>query len=116
MNKGTITISIDDLDAYVKYFNSELCFLHYLKHRQAATRIKCLMFNDELDHLGMYISQNIYEEYVNDYKECDSFTAIGFREDLDAYFTGLYNKQLQVKNQNKIFQGICMTYWNILKK
>ena len=68
MNKGTIAISIDDLDAYVKYFNSELCFLHYLKHRQAATRIKCLMFNDELDHLGMYISQNIYEEYVNDYK------------------------------------------------
>lgn len=116
INKGTITISIDDLDAYVKYFNSELCFLHYLKHRQAATRIKCLMFNDELDHLGMYISQNIYEEYVNDYKECDSFTAIGFREDLDAYFTGLYNKQLQVKKPEQNIPGYMHDILEYLEK
>lgn len=116
MNKGTIAISIDDLDAYVKYFNSELCFLHYLKHRQAATRIKCLMFNDELDHLGMYISQNIYEEYVNDYKECDSFTAIGFREDLDAYFTGLYNKQLQVKKPEQNIPGYMHDILEYLEK
>lgn len=97
MVKGTIAISIDDLDVYVKYFNSELCFLHYLKHRQAATRIRCLTLNDELDHLGMYISQNIYEEYVNEYKDCNSFIAVGFREDLDTYFAGLYNKNLQVE-------------------
>lgn len=36
---GTIAINIDDLDAYTFYFESELCFLHYLKHRQAATRL-----------------------------------------------------------------------------
>lgn len=93
---GTIAMSLDDLDVYEKYFDSELCFLHYLKHRQAATRIRNLMFNDELDHLGMYISQNIYENCANDYKECTSFVATGFREDIDAYFAGLYNKDLVV--------------------
>ena len=36
---GTMAINIDDLDAYTFYFESELCFLHYLKHRQAATRL-----------------------------------------------------------------------------
>lgn len=40
---GTIAINIDDLDAYTFYFESELCFLHYLKHRQAATRLRTLM-------------------------------------------------------------------------
>lgn len=116
MVEGVIAISIDDLDAYVKYFNSELCFLHYLKHRQAATRIKCLKFNDELDHLGMYISQNTYEVYVNEYKECSSFTAIGYREDLDAYFAGLYNKKLQVKKPKQNIPGYMRDILEYLEK
>ena len=60
---GTIAINIDDLDVYTFYFESELCFLHYLKHRQAATRLRTLMLTDELDHLGMYIDKNAYENF-----------------------------------------------------
>ncbi len=56
---GTLAINIDDLDVYTHYFESELCFLHYLKHRQAATRLRTLMLSDELDHLGLYIDQNV---------------------------------------------------------
>ena len=94
---GTIAINIDDLDAYVHYFESELCFLHYLKHRQAATRLRNLMLTDELDHLGMYIDQNAYEDFVYDNRDCTSFVAVGFREDIDKYFAGKYNQALSVE-------------------
>ena len=94
---GTIAISIDDLDIYENYFNSEIQFLHFLRHRKAATRIKNLILNDELDHLGMYIIENAYEEYVNNYRECNAFVANGFREDLDAYYAGVYNSHLATK-------------------
>ena len=93
---GTIAINIDDLDVYTHYFESELCFLHYLKHRQAATRLRTLMLTDELDHLGMYIAQNSYEDFVYDNRDCTSFGAVGFREDLDKYFAGKHNQALCV--------------------
>ena len=91
---GTIAINIDDLDAYTFYFESELCFLHYLKHRQAATRLRTLMLTDELDHLGMYIDQNVYEDFVYDNRDCTSFVAVGFREDIDKYFAEKHNPAL----------------------
>lgn len=94
---GTIAINIDDLDAYLHYFESELCFLHYLKHRQAATRLRTLMLTDELDHLGLYIDQNVYEDFVYDNRDCTSFVAVGFREDIDKYFAGKHNQALSVE-------------------
>ena len=93
---GTIAINIDDLDAYTFYFESELCFLHYLKHRQAATRLRTLMLTDEFDHLGMYIDKNAYEDFVYDNRDCTSFVAIGFREDIDKYFAGKHNPALHI--------------------
>lgn len=45
----------------------------------------------------MYIIENAYEEYVNNYRECNSFVANGFREDLDAYYAGVYNSHLATK-------------------
>lgn len=44
---GTIAISLDDLDVYEEHFNDPLCFLHYLKQRKDATRLKHLMLNGE---------------------------------------------------------------------
>lgn len=93
---GTIAINIDDLDVYTHYFESELCFLHYLKHRKAATRLRTLMLTDELDHLGMYIDQNVYEDFVYDNRDCTSFVGVGFREDIDRYFAGKHNQALRV--------------------
>lgn len=97
MNSGTIAISLDDFDIYEEYFDSELCFLHFLKQRDAATRVKNLMLNDELDHLGMYIENNTYAHWARQYGDCNYFSAVGFREDLDAYFAGLYNERLKCK-------------------
>lgn len=95
VSSGTLAVSIDDLEIYTEYFKSPLYFLHYLFHRKAATNIKSLMLSDELDHLGMYIVHNAYDIYANEFKECDSFVANGYREDLDAYFAGLHCSELK---------------------
>lgn len=95
VSNGIIAVSVDDLEVYTEYFDSPLYFLHYLQHRKAATSVKSLLLNDELDHLGMYIVHNAYEVFVDEFGECDAFVANGYREDLDAYFAGLYNSELQ---------------------
>lgn len=115
-SSGTIAISMDDLDVYEDYFDSEICFLHYLKHRKAATRIRNLTLNDELDHLGLYISQNIYEDYVNDFRDCDSFVANGFREDLDAYYAGVHNSHIAVDKPKQVIPQYIQEIFNYLEK
>lgn len=95
ISNGTIAISVDDLEVYTEYFDSPLYFLHYLKQRKAATRSKTLLLSDELDHLGMYIVHNNYEMYADEFDDCDSFTAYGYREDLDAYFASLHCKEVK---------------------
>lgn len=88
---GTIAISIDDLEAYTAYFDSPLYFLHFLKHRKEATKIKELMLNDELDHLGMYIFKNSYDQIIEDALGATSIMGMGFREEIDGYFAGLHS-------------------------
>lgn len=97
ISSQTIAISIDDLEVYAEYFDSPLYFLHYLRQRKAATKSTTLMLNDELDHLGMYIVHNNYEMYVSEFRDCDSFVANGYREELDAYFASLYCEEVSHK-------------------
>lgn len=113
---GTIAISIDDLDVYEDYFDSEICFLHFLKHRKAATRIRNLTLNDELDHLGLYISQNSYEEYVNDFRDCNSFMANGFREELDAYYAGVHNSLIAKDKPTQVIPQYYREIFGYLEK
>lgn len=95
VNSGTIAISVDDLEVYTAYFDSPLYFLHYLKQRKTATRSKTLLLSDELDHLGMYIVHNNYEMYADEFDDCNSFAAYGYREDLDAYFASLHCEEVE---------------------
>lgn len=97
VSSGTIAISIDELEVYREYFDSPLYFLHFLRHRKAATRVKSLMLSDELDHLGMYIVHNAYDTYANEFSDCDSLYANGYREELDFYFATLHCKELGYK-------------------
>lgn len=106
VSSGTIAISIDDLEVYTEYFKSPLYFLHYLGHRRAATNIKSLMLSDELDHLGMYIVHNAYDIYADEFKECDSFVANGYREDLDAYFAGLHCSEVKCEKPEQEIPGL----------
>lgn len=94
IQSGTIAISIDDLRVYSDYFDSPLYFLHYLKQRKLATKIKNLNLYDELDHLGLYIKHNLYSITMNDFDD-ESFVHIhGYREEIDNYFMSLYTDEI----------------------
>lgn len=92
---NAISISIDDLMVYREYFDSPLVFLHFLKQRRQATQEEKLALNDELDHLGMYIKHNMYCMQLSNSPENAKMVFLGYREDLDKYFSKLYHPQLK---------------------
>ena len=103
INSGTLAVSVDDLDIYTEFFDSPLIFLHYLKHRQAASNNSILYLNDELDHLGLYIKHNDYNGYVSSYvTDKEQLVAFGYRRDLDAYFAGIHDDRLKIEKPKQI--------------
>lgn len=108
INSGTLAISVDDLDIYTEFFDSPLIFLHYLKHRQVATKNPILYLNDELDHLGLYIKHNDYNGYVSrQVIDENPLAALGYRRSLDAYFAGIHDSRLKIdKPKQEIPQKI----------
>ena len=90
MKEETIVISVDDLLVYAQYFQSPIQFLHYLKQRQAAMRVPQFQMHDELDHLGLYIDQNLYALNPAKYENYNNVLFQGFRKPLDEYFNWLY--------------------------
>lgn len=91
---NTISVAVDDLIVYQKYFDSPLKFLHFLKQRRMATENETLALNDELDHLGMYIHHNCYALPDDTPKQPTMKFFLGYREDLDTYFGQLYHPEL----------------------
>lgn len=95
----TITINVDDLELYAEYFDSPLVFFHFLHERMNASSVKELETHDELEHLGLYISCNLYTEYVKE--NCtdgiNMFIADGFCDELDCYFNGLHEPRLRIE-------------------
>ncbi|NLG03936.1 MAG: hypothetical protein GX567_08945, partial [Clostridia bacterium] len=86
LSSKTIVISYDDLLSYENYFDSPIYFLHYLKQRKLAIDIPQIALNDELDHLGMYISHNMYSITASEFPAEHRVNWRGFRQDLDNYF------------------------------
>lgn len=87
LKSGAISISINDLMVYEDYFDNPFVFLHFLKQRRRASRNKSLAFNDELDHLGMYIERNLYSLVDTDDKECDTIFVLDYRDSLNKYYS-----------------------------
>ena len=87
---GTISLAIDDLSVYAEFFDSPLVFLHYLSKRRAAASNKTLAVNDELEHLGLYLSVNNYasiaDEVLDDYPDVTEVSFDSFRDEIDVYF------------------------------
>lgn len=94
LSSKTIVISYDDLMVYEKYFDSPIYFLHFLKQRKIAIDIPQIALNDELDHLGMYLSHNMYSITASEFPEEHMVNWHGFRQDLDNYFCKLYLPEL----------------------
>lgn len=113
----TLTINIDDLELYAEYFDSPLVFFHFLKERVKASSVKELETHDELDHLGLYISCNLYAEYVkeNCVDGINMFITDGFREDLDRYFNGLHEPILRTEKPSQKLPTRLQEILNILE-
>lgn len=94
LSSKTIVISYDDLLAYENYFDSPIYFLHFLKQRKLAIDIPQIALNDELDHLGMYISHNMYSITASEFPEEHRVNWHGYRQNLDDYFCSLYHPKL----------------------
>lgn len=91
MNKNTIVCSIDDLEVYADFFNSNpIEFMHYLNYRFKATESELINLNDELDHLGLYLEYNDYslkaKEICLKYKDVNSVIWEEPRKEIDDYY------------------------------
>lgn len=98
LKEETIVISYDDLLAYAGYFDDPIIFLHYLKQRKAALRIPEYEMIDELDHLGIYIDQNLYAtKFPFSGSGFKNVFLYGYRKPLDEYFSWLFVDPSQAK-------------------
>lgn len=85
----SICCSIDDLRIYRDAFSSPALFLAYLHLRHEAEQIEDVHVNDELEHLGLFLT---YGDYINEI--CAKTEELGepirawggFKEQIDNYF------------------------------
>lgn len=85
-----IAISLNDLWVYKYYFDNPLQFIHFIKQRTIATETTEIATSDELDHLGMYISHNMYSLQAKDIGQGRHVNFVGYREELDKYLSGVH--------------------------
>ena len=108
---GTISISINDLWVYSEYFESPVKFIHFLEQRKIATKIQELSLKDELDHLGLYIENNMYSIHAKQMGQGHFVNYNGYRENLDKYFASLYNPVINAKKPEQklpdLIERIC---------
>lgn len=97
--KELICLTLDDLLVYEKYFENEpMRFIAYMSRRLEATRLTDASLSDELDHLGFYINNPEYVEYVeSQMKEMSNCLMMldDNRRELDDFFTSLRNPKVK---------------------
>lgn len=101
-----IVLSLNDLWIYRDYFDNPLKFIHYLKQRTISTETKEIGVSDELDHLGMYIYHNMYSIQAKKIGGGIPVSFIGYREELDNYYSKRYHGINIEKPQQIIPQAI----------
>lgn len=86
--KPVWALSIDDLRVYADLFKNPLQFLHYVEQRIQATQSQYVDLNDEMDHFGLYVEQNNYVMYADEFVQqgIRDLHFNGFRESLDNYY------------------------------
>lgn len=81
-------VSLDDLRVVAELFkNDEIRFIHYLEQRLLASSEEFLSQNDEIEHIGLYNSMNMY--YESPIKEVEQLTYDpSYMREIDHYFMG----------------------------
>lgn len=71
-----------------------LQFLHFIEQRHAASNTKLIVLDDELDHLGMYLTKNCYAQFADEFVAANALTPdllvwSGFTKEIDKYYAYL---------------------------
>lgn len=80
----TWTLSIDDLRVYADIIDSPSQFFHFLERRKQAVSSR-LSFNDELDHLALYLKYNNYVDIFHQFSDY-RITIGSHKEPIDTYY------------------------------
>ncbi|MEG8064435.1 SEC-C domain-containing protein [Xanthomonas hortorum pv. gardneri] len=82
------TMSIDDLRVYADVFRNPFEFLHYVEQRVKSLGSKLLELDDELDHLGLYLEHNHYEQHARELTggKLSKVQFNGYRANVDQFF------------------------------
>jgi hypothetical protein len=81
-------LSIDDLRVYGDLIDNPLVFLHFVEQRMRAARSELVELDDELDHLGLYLSDNNYSLSAAKLAagRPSKITFNGYRTPIDKYY------------------------------
>lgn len=84
-------LSIDDLRVYADLFDNPLVFLHFAEQRMRADRSEPIDLNDEMDHLGLYLSHNNYAQYASKIAAGgpSRINFAGYRTPVDRFYSAL---------------------------
>ena len=83
--EGVLCISIDDLRTYSDLSNGVIEFFHFLKERKKAFYNPKLTLDDELDHFGMYLKYNQYNNITEGIPKANINIFAGYRDEIDRY-------------------------------
>ncbi|HEX7854836.1 MAG TPA: SEC-C metal-binding domain-containing protein [Sphingobium sp.] len=88
-------LSIDDLRVYADIVKNPLIFLHFVEQRMQSVTNRRIDLDDEMDHLGLYLAQNNYDQYAREFGGgVDGHIRFnGFREPIDEYYTAVVNSE-----------------------
>lgn len=89
LSDGIMYISLDDLLIYEKFFDSPMIFFAYIEQRIKATFIHRVFSSDELDHLGMFLYNPKYADWLKQQDKTCNLMIGDNRLELDPFFKSL---------------------------
>lgn len=96
-------LSLDDLRVYAELFDNPLIFLHFVEQRVRAGRSEKIDLNDEMDHFGMYITENNYTQYAEEISEnADKMHFDGYTTPVNEYFSAVLVGDTPTKPRQKM--------------
>nr|WP_311969935.1 SEC-C metal-binding domain-containing protein [Bradyrhizobium diazoefficiens] len=83
-------LSLDDLRVYADLFDNPLIFLHFVEQRVRAGQSHKIDLNDEMDHFGMYLTENNYTQYAEEVSDsADKMYFDGYTTPVNEYFSAV---------------------------
>ena len=96
-----MSMSVDDLLVLRRFLSTAGELFHYLEVRQQACSVPNVVLNDEMEHLGAYISLNRYDSQLRTQRTESEFVIWNsFADVVDRYFEGENARGGDVPRQN----------------